>query len=962
MNQIMNTSSSSSSHNLNDFLKNHQASKVEGVSPTHTRIGEKKLSIFGGSYVISKEELQEFFNLYHKSIFLDKKMEYLTERQLESGCGILVDIDMRYDHNVVERLHTKEHIVDLIVLYLEELKTILDFTEDTSFPVYIFEKPKVNRLEDGSLTKDGIHMIIGLQLDHYLQVILREIIVKKIAEIWTDIPIINTWSNVFDDGITKGTTNWQMFGSRKPGNLAYELTQCYEIGFDTADKEITMNEKPVSEILSPENLASNLYKLSAQYDGHQKFEFTESFQKVLDTIKPATRNNAKKTNTKIRLLSPSNENTVEDICIDDIHDKTSLQKAVDNMLNSLSIEQYNIREAHEYTQILPKKYYEPGSHAINTQVALALKHTDDCLFLSWVMLRSKADDFDYSTIPTLYERWFKYLKDKSGGVTIRSIMYWAKEGSKEDYDRVKKDTCEHYIEQTIVNPNDFDFAKVLFHMYKDKYVCSDTKSKTWYVFKNHRWEQDKGQTLRMMISTDMYAIYNNKLQKLINETMELEPSDPRHVANKKKISKLSDVAVLLKKTSDKNNIMVEAREIFFDVDFSRSIDTNRWLICFKNGVVDLEQKIFRNGLPSDYITKCTNVNYEEYIEDSLEQRDIASEILRFMTELFPNPDLCEYMWNHLAAVLIGENKNQTFNIYHGRGSNGKSMLTDLMFMTLGEYAGSVPITLITEKRPSIGGTSSEIMQLKGIRYAVMAEPKKGDRINEGIMKQLTGDSTISGRALYCDTETFTIQFHLVVCTNTLFEMNSHDDGTWRRIRICDFESKFTEPDELFRRKEYPYQYPKNKNLKDNMKKWISIFAGMLVKIAFRTQGTFGNCKAVKDRTNKYRRESDYISCFVAEKIKVANPDDTSIVLKVQEIAQEFKSWYALAAPNERAPKQSEIKEFITNKFYEPSREHGGWIGLKIIYGNDKGNDIDEESVSGGGGGIKNTIIDDLDRI
>ena len=46
-------------------------------------------------------------------------MEYLTERQLESGCGILVDIDMRYDHNVVERLHTKEHIVDLIVLYLE---------------------------------------------------------------------------------------------------------------------------------------------------------------------------------------------------------------------------------------------------------------------------------------------------------------------------------------------------------------------------------------------------------------------------------------------------------------------------------------------------------------------------------------------------------------------------------------------------------------------------------------------------------------------------------------------------------------------------------------------------------------------------------------------------------------------------------------------------------------------------
>ena len=56
---------------------------------------------------------------------------------------------------------------------------------------------------------------------------------------------------------------------------------------------------------------------------------------------------------------------------------------------------------------------------------------------------------------------------------------------------------------------------------------------------------------------------------------------------------------------------------------------------------------------------------------------------------------------------------------------------------MGDYKGTVPITLITQKRNSIGSTSSEIVQLMGTRYAVMQEPSKGDRINEGIMKEIT---------------------------------------------------------------------------------------------------------------------------------------------------------------------------------------------------------------------------------
>ena len=48
-----------------------------------------------------------------------------------------------------------------------------------------------------------------------------------------------------------------------------------------------------------------------------------------------------------------------------------------------------------------------------------------------------------------------------------------------------------------------------------------------------------------------------------------------------------------------------------------------------------------------------------------------------MEQLFPSDqeygiELREYMWEHLASTLLGTIENQTFNIYNGKGSNGKS--------------------------------------------------------------------------------------------------------------------------------------------------------------------------------------------------------------------------------------------------------------------------------------------------
>jgi P4 family phage/plasmid primase-like protien len=551
------------------------------------------------------------------------------------------------------------------------------------------------------------------------------------------------------------------------------------------------------------------------------------------------------------------------------------------------------------------------------------------------MLRSKASDFDYSSIQKLYIEWSK-MRHKKNGITKRSIMYWAKQDAFDDYERVKHSTINHFIEETLFSRTEFDKALVLHKMFSDKYVCSSIANKTWYVFKNHRWELDKGMTLRLAISKDMYNLYAKKSSDIESEYQQYDPNDERVSHLQKKVKAIGELMIDLKKTNDKNNVMREAMEIFYDKDFVKNMDTNKYLLCFNNGVVDFKTKTFRDGYPQDYITKTTGINYIEYDSSNSEMFKIGNELTSFMEKLFPIPDLNKYMWEHLASCLIGTNLNQTFNIYHGSGSNGKSILTDLMSHALGEYKGTVPITLVTEKRNAIGGTSSEIIQLKGVRYAVMQEPSKDTKINEGIMKELTGGDPVQGRALYCESEIFEPQFKLVVCTNSLFDISSNDDGTWRRIRKCDFLSKFIDEGEEHT-DDTKFVFMKDKSLKDRLPELAPVFMSMLVKKTFETNGVVTDCDVVMSASNKYRRGQDNIAAFVCERIiKTGNQSDK---ITKRGLMEDFKLWFSQENSGKKVPKGQELYDYLDKKFGQHCQK--GWTGITFIHPEDEMDEISD---------------------
>jgi len=893
---------------LSDFLTKHNAKNVQNSASdkeiTHTRIASPELSIYGGCFNISAEELPLFYKLYYENVFVRGRKEYLTEKQLtSSGTGpLLVDFDFRYDISVVKRQHTQEHVQDMIQLYLEELKEFFIFEENKPFPIFIMEKPHVNRVVDKNLTKDGIHMIIGIQIDNTMQLMLRDRIIKKLSDTW-ELPLTNDWDGVLDEGISKGCVNWQMYGSQKPGHDAYKLSYFLTAEIDKTDNEFMTIPKNVKDF----DLSTDLCLLSAQYNKHEKFAMNPKIVQEYNKRLESQPNKMKKSGSKGKVNLVLEEEDDSNIQLGDITNLEMLTKAMDNILNALKINEQNIREIHDYTQILPEKYYKPGSHVLNRQVAFALKHTDERLFLSWVMLRSKASDFDYGTIPSLYQLWKYQFNKRPDGVTKRSIMYWAKQDAYDAYEKVKRTTIDYYIEETIFDAADFDYAMVLYHMFKDKYVCSSITNKRWYTFKRHRWEKDEGMSLRLAISRDMFALYSEKQSQYMADLQNYESNNDVHEKMQRKVKKIAEVCIKLKKTNDKNNIMREAMEIFFDKDFVKNMDANKYLLCFSNGVVDFRTKSFRQGYPQDYITKTTGIPYIPYNRD--ECKDISEDIITFMEQLFPQEGLCRYMWDHLAASLIGVKKEHAFNIYRGSGSNGKSILTDLMTQALGEYKGTVPITLVTEKRGSIGGTSSEIIQLKGIRYAVMQEPSKDAVINEGILKELTGGDPIQARALYSDSEIFEPQFSLVVCTNSLFEIKSNDDGTWRRMKLIDYVSKFTDLGEIHT-DDTKHVFPKDKGLKEKLPKWAPVFVSMLVKRAYETDGEVIDCPEVVAASGKYRQSQDCITGFINESI--VKMESKSI--GKQTLNDAFKNWFQVNYGNRKPPKLSELEEIMNKKF------------------------------------------------
>jgi putative DNA primase/helicase len=208
------------------------------------------------------------------------------------------------------------------------------------------------------------------------------------------------------------------------------------------------------------------------------------------------------------------------------------------------------------------------------------------------------------------------------------------------------------------------------------------------------------------------------------------------------------------------------------------LDANPLELNVANGILDLRTSTLRPHRPDAYATKLAPVQYDSGAE--------CRQWLRFLSRVFDgDAPLIAYLQRAVGYSLTGKTGEDVLFLLHGSGANGKSTLLEVLRLVMGEYAACAAFDTFVQRRGD-GGPREDIARLDGARFVTATEGREGRRLDEALIKSVTGGDTVTARHLYQGSFEFVPQFKLWLATNHLPRIEGGDDAIWRRIRLIPF--------------------------------------------------------------------------------------------------------------------------------------------------------------------------------
>lgn len=205
------------------------------------------------------------------------------------------------------------------------------------------------------------------------------------------------------------------------------------------------------------------------------------------------------------------------------------------------------------------------------------------------------------------------------------------------------------------------------------------------------------------------------------------------------------------------------------------------LLTCSNGTLHLPSATLLPFDPEHCITKSADAEYRRgYTHPSW------TAILRAIPG-----DLHEWYQDRLGQALTGYPvPDHTLVIAHGSGANGKSALASVIRRMVGTY-GVMISDRVLMANPDAHPT--ELMDLRGARYALMEETPEARHLNVQRLKTVLGTETIKARHIRQDTVEFLTSHSLFINTNYKPTVTETDWGTWRRLSLMPFPFTFKKP-------------------------------------------------------------------------------------------------------------------------------------------------------------------------
>jgi P4 family phage/plasmid primase-like protien len=493
-----------------------------------------------------------------------------------------------------------------------------------------------------------------------------------------------------------------------------------------------------------------------------------------------------------------------------------------------------------------------------------------------------------------------------------STKYWKSEV--EVTDEIKR--C---LEESLTGSH-YQIAKTAFCIYKNRFRVDDVRNTSWYEFDGVRW--NKSHLMNILISDELPKYYrgikisDTSVMKNNSNLQDFLVNDEKIDANLRN-QMVDQIINKLENVNFKNNVMAQVGYLFktYDDEFYKNLDENPYLVGFKNGVYDFKQNLFRTSKQSDYLTFSTGYDYIEY-DESHQQ---VQEIYQFLGKIITNQKVREYLLKVLGKSLVGI-PEEKFYIWTGlSGANGKSTLVNFLEHTLGDYTTSVDVSLLTNRRANASNASPDIIRLRGRRVFTFQEPEHDDKLRTGILKQYTGGDTIVARELFKAPVTFKLQGTMVMCCNDLPTVSSIDGGTWRRIRVIEFKSRFCENPVK------DHEFKIDPTIKSKIKEWRPYFMSILIHWynKYLYEGLH-EPDEVKKATAKYKVDNDKFNEFFDQCLEETDSFESN-----KNLFSQFQLWWTSNYPSSRVPDNRELRRAMKIKY---GNEREKLIGGAIQYG------------------------------
>eukprot|EP00873_Tetraselmis_striata_P000214 jgi/Tetstr1/420478/TSEL_011591.t1 len=418
----------------------------------------------------------------------------------------------------------------------------------------------------------------------------------------------------------------------------------------------------------------------------------------------------------------------------------------------------------------------------------------------------------------------------------------------------------------------------------------------WFMFQQPRWFAVSDVQVRKLIISEVAPLVSGRLEALGAESRQLvkilennkeDEATGEHLKLLALTSK--EVGKLLKTlntTSHQSNIITQLTSMYEEAgrgrEWYQSLDSNKHLIGFEDGVYDLATKSFRDGRPDDLISMSCG---HRIADVRTEDQAVRSEILGVLRDMMPSEEEFDLMFSTLATGAFGYTVNDSFNIWVGPGGNGKGVVKALCAATFGGYflEANTNTFLKHHQKASPTAPTPHVVALDKKRCVMSSEANSDDEIDIAFMKAVTGGDRLQARDLNKSLISVSIHSTFVLMFNAVPSVQDDSDGIKRRLRMLEFPFRYVDAPADSNEKQIDYSL-RDRFAADN---YGAQFMGMCIERFNHTGLQFPIPDSCAQLAQAFLGENDVFGAFMREFYEVTQERRERI--KPNEILQFLKS-------------------------------------------------------------------------